>query len=291
MSGAILLLDKASGLTSAKALNQLKRKLKLKKIGHSGTLDPMASGLLVCLLDGATRLASFAEQGQKTYSGVIQFGIRTDTDDITGATLEQCLEIPDFKSIENAVLNFVGEIEQVPPNYSAVKVDGVRAYELARQGQSTELKARKVTVERFQIEALSQNSVFFRVVCSKGTYIRSLARDLGQMLGCGACLASLRREASAPFHVLQAKRLEDIELKHALSVKSLFPNLLSLEVEPALAKRLVCGDERALREVESDLERGSYAGRAAYQSRGSDEPLGILVKEGSQWKFAVNLSS
>lgn len=204
------LMDKGPGISSARAIAQLKHSLGIRKIGHAGTLDPPATGLLVCLVNDATRLARQIEGGDKIYSGSILFGVSTSTDDSTGEVLARSEAIPSFKEIEEAATRFVGEIEQIPPSVSAVKKDGERAYKIARRGEAVELKPRKVVIHSLKLKPLSANEVAFEIHCTKGTYIRAIARDLGKIFGCGACSSSLRRDGSAPFSVNDAKTVDQL---------------------------------------------------------------------------------
>lgn len=288
MQSGIFLLDKPTGLSSAQALNTLKKKLGLSKLGHAGTLDPLASGLLVVLAGGATRLASFAQAGQKVYSGTIRFGLSTDTDDIDGEVLASSTDIAPLERIREVASSFIGEIEQIPPQVSALKVAGRRAYDLARDGQTVDLAARKVCISELAIAPLAGESCSFRMRCSKGTYVRSWARDMGRRLGCGACLASLRREESSPYSVQNAKTLDEITYADLLGWETLFPSALRLEVEEGNLARMRCGDERVLSEVCGEQLSAGSAALALYGAAG--KLCGVLVKQAGQWEYAVNLS-
>lgn len=189
----ILLIDKPSGVSSAAVLNLIKRKLSLKKIGHAGTLDPFASGLLVVLTGRCTKLAFVPEAADKEYQGEITFGVATDTEDITGQITEKSEIVPTNEEVAKAALKLTGEISQMPPRFSALKIDGKRAYVLARSGADFELKPRFVTVSEFNLWQVSERLWGFRAMVSKGTYIRSLARDLGRLAGSCAVLSSLRQ--------------------------------------------------------------------------------------------------
>ncbi|MBN8548462.1 MAG: tRNA pseudouridine(55) synthase TruB [Deltaproteobacteria bacterium] len=288
MSSGVLLLDKASGLSSAAALARVKRKLSIAKIGHAGTLDPMASGLLVCLVNSATRLASFAQQGTKIYSGSIEFGLVTGTDDITGEILERSDQLPEFSQVLAATAPFVGNITQIPPRVSAIKIDGVRSYDRARNGEEFELMARPVRVDYFEVEPESERRVRFRIQCSKGTYIRSLARDLGAALGCGGCLASLRREATIPFTIDGAKTFENVSLADIMSWDVLFPNVIKAEVDDFAATRLLRGEKRALLDISERLGEQTSE-HAIYYRQGSSKPLGLLRRIPDAWDYALNI--
>ena len=207
----VICLDKAAGITSATAIAQIKRKLNLKKIGHAGTLDPMATGILVCLCGSYTKRASEFQGGKKTYEGLIQLGITTDTDDLDGETLTQN-EVPAVSEaqLQTIATMFSGEINQVPPQVSAIKKDGKRAYELARAGKHVTLEARVVTIYASKFTLIEPHLIQYLVTCSTGTYIRSIARDIGEFLECGAAIRTLRRVASEPFLIDQAVTFDNI---------------------------------------------------------------------------------
>lgn len=281
MKSGIILLDKAEGISSAGAISEVKRKLRLRKIGHAGTLDPFATGLLVCLVGHATRLASFAASGEKVYTGIIRLGETTTTDDVTGEVTSRSDAIPPIEEIRSAVLGFVGSIMQIPPSISALHVDGVRAYERVRErGEEVDLKARSVHVESFEISEVDSRRISFTVTCGTGTYIRSLARDLGSILGCGGTLESLRREASFPFSISNAKRIEDLSLDDIQSWDSLFPGVDRVTVPKGDARRLLGGDVRALKDFRAKGDMAVYCFE--------DRLLGLLVRKGPEWEFGVN---
>lgn len=285
----VILLDKPSGPSSAQALARLKHQLAIEKIGHAGTLDPMATGLLVCLLNDATRLAPFAEAGEKIYTGSIKLGLVTDSDDITGNPLRVSAFVPDFGKIESAVQSFRGEIQQTPPAYSAIKVGGQRSYNLARSGQEVELKSRAVQIRQFEVSFLNKNEIGFRIQCSKGTYIRSLARDLGEQLGCGATLASLRREASLPFKVQDAKSLQHVTLKDIILPQALFPNIPSVLVESDEILRLRNGDQRLLKDLAQSIEIVDKThDKFICLDKATRRIVSLVVREGLSWQYAAN---
>jgi tRNA pseudouridine55 synthase len=208
----ILLIDKPAGWTSHDVVAKARRVTGQRRIGHTGTLDPMATGLLVLCLGRATRLVEYLIGHDKRYTGVIALGRTTATDDSEGETIHEAA-VPDLTEAEldAAVAGFRGAILQRPPAYSALKVQGKRAYDLARAGRVVELAEREVTVRQFQATFAAPGTVQIDVTCSSGTYIRSLARDLGEGLGCGGHLAALRREAAGPFDVREAVTLATVE--------------------------------------------------------------------------------
>lgn len=209
MPNGIVIIDKPQGWTSMDVCAKLRGILHEKRVGHAGTLDPMATGVLPVFVGQATKAVSFAEGGQKVYEAVLQLGLVTDTQDTTGETLEERAVTVTEDKVRAALPRFLGEIEQIPPMYSAIKVNGQKLYDLARQGREVARKPRKITI--FDL-ALTQNlgngQYALRVVCSKGTYIRTLCHDLGQALGCGGCMAALRRTMAAGFRIEEAVTLE-----------------------------------------------------------------------------------
>lgn len=209
----LILLSKPQGITSFSAVSAIKRAAQEKRVGHTGTLDPMATGVLPILLGRATSLSSLMLDADKRYIAEVKLGITTDSDDITGNVLSEKAVNVDREDIEKALTAFTGEIEQIPPMYSALKKDGVRLYKLAREGKTVEIEPRKVEI--FEIRLLSFNSedntFKIDVHVSKGTYIRSLARDIGEFLGCGATLTGLCRSAASGFSIENCVSLEDIK--------------------------------------------------------------------------------
>ena len=207
-----LLLKKPEGITSFAAVSRIKRLCREKRVGHTGTLDPMATGVLPVLLGRATALSGLMLDGDKSYTAKIKLGVTTDTEDITGEILsENRVEVSD-EQLKNALSHFIGKQQQKPPMYSALKKDGVRLYDLARQGKSVDVPAREIEIFSINlISLIDEDSCFtIDVAVSKGTYIRSLARDIGEYLGCGATLAALERTSSCGFEIKNCVALEDI---------------------------------------------------------------------------------
>lgn len=288
----IILIDKPAGKSSAAVIATAKRSLNLAKIGHAGTLDPMATGLLVCMTGKATRLADFAQGGAKQYSGQFQLGVVTDSDDITGTVITSSSTIPDFEKVRTEVIHFTGDIIQFPPRVSAIKVDGQRAYNLSRENISFELQARKVNVSSFEIWPTENVSIIgFRINCSKGTYIRSIARDLGQRLGCGACLKALRREVSAPFSLDKTVKLENLQVKDIQHWQCLFPNTEILRLSATELKRLSSGDQRFIQDKVFNSSSGFLGSRMLYCGPDSSNPQGVVVWQDGAWKLEFNMFS
>lgn len=208
----VLLVDKKTGITSHDVVEKFRHRSRVKKVGHTGTLDPLATGLLVLCIGKATRLQAYLMGMEKTYEGVIQFGWATDSYDSSGTAAgeekEASVEHIDFTPL---VAKFLGEIEQMPPQFSAKKIQGVRAYEMARKGQTAPLTPKKITVYEFEIRGVRGSTVEFRIRSSAGTYVRSLAHDLGAAAGVPAHLKELRRTAIGNFRVDQAVSFERLE--------------------------------------------------------------------------------
>lgn len=225
MTHGILLIDKDAGMTSHDVVSRARRVLGTRAIGHAGTLDPMATGLLILLVGNATRLSEYVLGEDKTYRAAIRLGERTNTDDAEGEVIERRPVRVTDDALARARAAFLGEILQVPPQFSAISKDGVRAYTLARKGETVALEARRVTIRALDWDAAREpdGGVTLRasVVCSSGTYIRALARDIGEALGCGAHLSALRRETVGEFHVGEAARLDALD--RAEAVRRLLP--------------------------------------------------------------------
>ena len=211
--GLILNVYKPPGITSFGAVRKIRHALKVKKVGHAGTLDPMAEGVLIVMVGKATKRAVEFESLTKKYDALIRLGISTDTYDITGNVLSEkdCSKIS-RETIESALRDFIGEIDQIPPMYSALKIDGQKLYKLARQGIVVERKPRRIIIDDIRLTEFNPPSFRIEVACSKGTYIRSIAHDLGEKLGCGGCLEELKRTAIGSFRIEDSLKLDEIQL-------------------------------------------------------------------------------
>jgi tRNA pseudouridine55 synthase len=211
--GALLLIDKPEGLTSHDVVERVRKAVEVQKIGHTGTLDPMATGLLVLCCGRAARLQGFLTGLDKSYEGTIRLGRSTTTYDREGEVTAEGPGEPHFahEEVERAAALFRGTFDQLPPPYSAKKVGGRKFYEMARRGEEVPRAPKQVTVTRFELEAPAAGALRFRLVCSSGTYVRSIAHDLGQRLGCGAHLEELRRTRVGEFAVEEAEALDDFE--------------------------------------------------------------------------------
>lgn len=302
----LLLVDKPGGITSHDVVARARRALGTRKIGHAGTLDPMATGLLVLGVEGATRLLTFIVGLDKTYEATIRLGVATDTDDAEG----RVVSATDASSVDSAAIAagiaaLTGRISQIPSTYSAIKVDGRRAYDLARAGEDVQLKAREVTVSRFEVLAERRASTASRaadapmasdgpamsgavdldvvVDCSSGTYIRSLARDLGAALGVGGHLTALRRTRIGPFEVAGAPGVEDLADATLLS--------------PAAAADAVLGRIDVTADEARDLRHGKRllgaAGRLPPMPAAAIDPdgrlVGVVERRGDDVKSVMNM--
>jgi tRNA pseudouridine55 synthase len=207
----VLLIDKAAGMTSHDVVAIVRRRLGIKKVGHCGTLDPLATGLLLVVVGRGTKIQDLLMAEDKEYTGTLQLGVTTDSQDADGETLDT-RPVPDFKrdQLEAAFAKFHGDFYQLPPMVSAIKKDGVPLYKLARQGKTVEREPRFVHVFAHEITGVRLPEVDFRVVCSKGFYVRTYAHDIGEELGCGAHLRALRRTKSGRFDVAHAISVEEI---------------------------------------------------------------------------------
>ena len=223
----IVIVDKPQDWTSQDVVSKLRGVFKTRRIGHGGTLDPMATGVLPVFVGRATRAVEFFEHAEKTYIATLCLGLTTDTEDISGRVLEEKAVSVTEEELETVLSRFRGEIDQVPPMYSAIKVNGQKLYELARKGREVERQSRKVTIFRLECEEFDGSEAKLFVHCSKGTYIRTLCKDIGEALGCGGCMAALRRVSAGAYTIENAVALETLvgeenPEKYLLPADSLF---------------------------------------------------------------------
>lgn len=212
MANGILVIDKAQDWTSMDVCAKLRGIFHEKRVGHAGTLDPMATGVLPVFLGRATRAVAFASEGEKEYVAGLKLGLVTNTQDTSGEVLEQHPVSVTPEELEAVLPAFRGDIQQVPPMYSAIKINGKKLYELARKGREVERPARPVTIHALTVEEQRAPDEFtIRVRCSKGTYVRTLCHDIGQALGCGGCMSSLRRTMAAGFTLADAVTLDQVQ--------------------------------------------------------------------------------
>ena len=242
----ILLLDKPSGMTSHDVVNRLRRAAGIRRVGHTGTLDPAATGLLILCFGSATRLSEFLTGQYKTYQGIMRLGVTTESYDMDGRIVSESavpqLSIDDIQAVCN---QFIGDIQQIPPMVSAVKIGGERLYELARKGQTIDRPSRAVNVREFRITSIDLPYVQYLIDCSSGTYARSLCHDVGQILGCGAALSTLRRTRIGNHDIANAYPLDAMNSPTAMR-KALIPphavlNMPSLRVPRNLTESIAHG--------------------------------------------------
>ena len=206
----IVIIDKPQEWTSQDVTARLRRVFNTRRIGHGGTLDPMATGVLPVFVGRATRGVEFFEHAEKTYETVLRLGLTTNTEDIWGKTLEERPVSLEREAVEAALEHFRGEIMQVPPMYSALKVNGQKLCDLARRGKEVERQPRPITIHELTLLEMGENTLRLRVRCSKGTYIRTLCKDIGQALGCGGCMQQLRRVTAGEYTIEEAVPLQQL---------------------------------------------------------------------------------
>ncbi len=246
MNGVIVV-DKPKGPTSFDVVHAVRRALKIKKVGHTGTLDPMATGVLpICIGDG-TKIAQYIIESSKAYDAVLKLGIETDTLDAEGKVVaERPVPALTTELIEAALQKFRGTFSQIPPMYSAVKIDGKRLYELAREGKEVERKPREVTVTSLVLRDFSATEIRLSVACTKGFFVRTLAQDIGHALGCGAHLTALRRTHTGRFSLAQAVTLEAILMGqlqpgNVVSMTEALGDLAAIRLDAAAAEKVLHG--------------------------------------------------
>lgn len=223
MLDGILIIDKPAGITSHDVVAKVRRALKTKRVGHTGTLDPLATGVLVVCVEKATKLVNYLTCDEKTYEVEMKFGIKTDTGDITGKIIDEYTNYDiDMNKIKRTLDKFIGKQEQIPPMYSAIKVNGKKLYELAREGIEIEREARKIEIFEIKNIEWKDETLKYTVHCSKGTYIRSLCEDIAGELGTIGTMTNLRRIQSGEFQVKDAIKIEDISEKKIISIEKLF---------------------------------------------------------------------
>ncbi|MBR1660225.1 MAG: tRNA pseudouridine(55) synthase TruB [Oscillospiraceae bacterium] len=280
----ILLIDQPAGWTSMDVCAKLRGAFHEKRVGHSGTLDPMATGLLVVFLGRATRAVEFAEADGKTYEAGLRLGVTTDTQDLTGEVLAEREVRTTDAELEAALARFRGEIEQTPPMYSAVKIGGKPLYKIARKGGEVERKPRKITIYELERRGGTIPEVLLRVRCSKGTYIRTLCHDVGELLGCGGTMSALRRTAAGPFSLEEAHTLDEVleaaenaaAERWLLPVERLFPDARKITLTPGQEKTVRNGGGYTCRLPEGRCRLYAQSGEflaLAELRRGTMQPI------------------
>lgn len=263
MTDGVLLIHKPYGITSFDVVARVRRLYGTKKVGHTGTLDPIATGLLPVLVGRAVKASEFLTEKDKEYVAGLRLGLTTDSEDITGNVLTECSNIPDSETVLQTARQFTGEIMQVPPMYSALKVGGEKLVDLARKGIVIERQARPITVHELDIEGEGADYTM-RVFCSKGTYIRTLCADIGAKLGCGGIMTSLIRTKTGGFSLNEAHTLEELEAlspeereKLLLPTELLFTHLQTIELSDFYAKLSRNGCEIYQKKIGADFPLGT----------------------------------
>ena len=258
MPNGIIIIDKPPEWTSMDVCAKIRGILREKRVGHGGTLDPMATGVLPVFVGQATRAVEFAENGRKEYVAGLRLGQVTNTQDTSGETLETHPVTATPADVEAALTRFLGEIDQIPPMYSAIKINGQKLYDLARKGQEVERKARRITIYELEVlEQVNETDYLIRCLCSKGTYVRTLCHDIGEALGCGGCMCSLRRTMAAGFTLEESVTLERAqEEKEALllPLDAYFRDKAALTLNEFQQRRCLCGNPVTAK----DLADGTY---------------------------------
>lgn len=257
MLNGVINVYKEKGYTSHDVVAKLRGILKQKKIGHTGTLDPEAEGVLPVCLGNATKLCDMLTEKRKEYIAEFLCGVVTDTQDMTGTVLSRSKTDLTEEAVRTVIMSFLGESDQIPPMYSACKVNGRRLYELAREGKEVERKARRITIYELEILGMELPNVTIRVLCSKGTYIRTLCHDIGQKLGCGAAMQSLLRTRVERFTLADARRLDEIKEfwekdeigRILIPVDAMFETLPAITVTPFFLTALQNGNPLYLRQI------------------------------------------
>ena len=255
MANGIISIDKPQGWTSQDVTARLRRVFNTRRIGHGGTLDPMATGVLPVFVGRATRGVEFFEHAEKAYEAVLRLGLTTDTEDITGTVLTQNETTVTQEQLLAVLPQFRGEIMQIPPMYSALKVNGKKLYDLARAGKEVERQPRPITIHRLELLEFTGNEARILVECSKGTYIRTLCKDIGQALGCGGCMAALRRTRAGEYDIADSVPLErlleesqqgmDVQ-RYLRGVDSMFASYPAVTLSPNQEKRCRNGNSFTL---------------------------------------------
>ena len=290
----IVILDKAIGISSNRALQEVKRIFDAQKAGHTGSLDPLATGVLPLCLGEATKVSQFLLDSDKKYRAKLKLGVRTDSGDCEGNVLESCADFQVSQlQIEEALTPFRGQIEQVPPMYSALKVNGVPLYKMARKGQTIEREARRITVYSIEMTAFEGDELELEIACSKGTYIRTIADDLGQALGCGAHIIALRRTQAGVFTeadcVTTQRLIQDFDSgglsvidKHLIPMDKAIADLPEVVLPSVTASFIKNGQPVLVRHLPEEglvrlYEEGQFIGIGCIDDDGKVAPRRLIV--------------
>ena len=260
----VVIINKEAGLTSQAVVNRVKRIYGVKKAGHTGTLDPMATGVLPVLLERGVKASEFMLTSDKHYIATLLLGTTTDTEDVTGEVLTECENIPSENEVMKAIASFIGEYEQIPPMYSALKVGGKKLCDLARAGVTIEREARRVTVHELKAARINDKEYTLDVKCSKGTYIRTLCADIGKALGCGGVMKTLCRASASGFTLDDAHTLSELEKMSdeeraaaVFPIEYIFRDLEEITLPDFFSRLAHSGLEIYLKKISVDLPLGT----------------------------------
>lgn len=261
----VIIINKHEGVTSHRIVQIMRRLFDTPRVGHTGTLDPMATGVLPILVGRAVKASDFLVAEDKEYVAEMTLGITTDTDDITGEILSKSENIPDECAVREAINSFIGEITQIPPMYSAIKVGGRKLVDLAREGITVERKTRNVTINSIETEKISEKVYKMRVSCSKGTYIRTLCKDIGDKLGCGAVMSALKRTKSGSFTIEKSYTIDELEALTmeeraalVMPTEELFAECPAINVNDFYAKLIRGGTELYQNKLNTSYDIGQF---------------------------------
>ena len=264
MKSGIIVLKKEEGMTSQTATNKIKRIMGADRAGHTGTLDPLATGVLPILIGRAVKASEYMLSSDKYYRATLRLGLTTDTEDVTGTTLTQTDELPEEREVLKCISSFIGKSKQIPPMYSALKVGGKKLCDLARSGVEIEREARDITIHSISAEKINERDYAIDVHCSKGTYIRTLCADIGKKLGTGGCMATLERTRASVFTLEDAVTLAELEamseeerIAKIIPVERIFEHLECIKLPDFFTRLASCGAEIYLSKIGVSLPEGT----------------------------------
>ena len=277
----IVIVDKPQDWTSQDVTARLRRVFNTRRIGHGGTLDPMATGVLPVFVGRGTRGVEFFEHAEKTYETVLRLGLTTDTEDVWGETLEERPVAFTAEKLEEVLESFRGEILQVPPMYSALKVNGQKLCDLARKGKEVERQPRPITIHELTLLETTENTLRLRVRCSKGTYIRTLCKDIGEALGCGGCMAQLRRVTAGEYTIEEAVPLQTLletedPGQYLRTVDTMFRNYPEVKLTPNQEKRCRNGNSFTVNLAEGTYRAYSQSGEFLMLAKVEDSIMSTI---------------
>ena len=280
MTNGFLLIDKDLGMTSSRVVQLVKKKFQFKKVGHLGTLDPMATGLLILAINRGTKFSSLLLESHKSYAAEVTLGIQTDTDDAEGEKILSRSVTCNNEETKQMLLSFLGSSKQKPPIYSALKVNGKPMYKYAREGVKVEKASRNIEIQTIENISINLPRISFEVSCSKGTYIRSIARDLGELLGCGGHLSALKRLTQQDFLLKDAKKIDAINELDIIPLELAFNHLESVNIPEEQLKKFINGSA-----VDLGLSKNSLL--RVYNSEDVFIALGRNSSEGFKHEYLV----